>query len=76
MSAQEVTEFDVKRVTGLLDSPEWAGLKVFTVAEVASILRMSPLKIYQLIKSEELPSIRLGRNIRVARHTLAGLLGE
>jgi excisionase family DNA binding protein len=76
MSFQRVIEKEKERLNGVLDSPEWAGKPVFTVRETAKILRLSLLKVYQLIQAEELPAIRLGRNIRVARRTLAGLLGE
>lgn len=60
----------------MLDSPEYVGKPVFTVAEAARLLRLSPLKVYQLVQDEELPAIKLGRSIRIARRTLAGLLGE
>jgi excisionase family DNA binding protein len=76
MSFHDAIEKEKARMPSVLDSPEWAGKPVFTVRETSKILRLSLLKVYQLIQAEELPAIRLGRNIRVARRTLAGLLGE
>ncbi|HEY4017537.1 MAG TPA: helix-turn-helix domain-containing protein [Pseudonocardiaceae bacterium] len=37
-----------------------------TVAEVASALRVSKMTIYRLIRSGELPAMRIGRSFRVS----------
>jgi excisionase family DNA binding protein len=39
--------------------------QLLTVAEVAAQLRVSTMTIYRLIRSGELPAVRVGRNYRV-----------
>lgn len=36
-----------------------------TVAEVASLMRVSKMTVYRLIKGGELPAVRVGRSFRV-----------
>ena len=40
-------------------------LSLLKVAEVAQILNVSDSHVYRLIKSGELPSVRMGRSLRV-----------
>lgn len=40
-------------------------LAFLTVAEVASVMRVSKMTVYRLVHSAELPSIRVGRSFRV-----------
>ncbi|CAN5462085.1 hypothetical protein BH20ACT21_BH20ACT21_00020 [soil metagenome] len=47
---------------------------VLTVEEVARLLRVGRTACYSAIRSGELPSIRLGRAIRVPKHALADML--
>lgn len=42
--------------------PDW-----LTVAEVAKTLRVSPMAIYRLVHSKELPSAKVGNSIRIRR---------
>ncbi len=42
-----------------------SGVKFFTVAEVASLMRVSKMSVYRLIHSGELESVRFGRSFRV-----------
>jgi excisionase family DNA binding protein len=39
--------------------------RLLTVAEVASIMRVSNMTVYRLIKSGELPALRVGKNYRI-----------
>ncbi len=48
---------------------------VLTRAEAATLLRVSPDTVTRLLTSGELPAIRSGRTIRVAREQIARLLG-
>ena len=43
---------------------------LLTVPEVAALLRISRNSAYELIARNALPSVRLGRTIRVPRHAL------
>jgi excisionase family DNA binding protein len=40
-------------------------IKFLTVAEIATLTRLSKMTIYRIIKSGELESIRFGRSFRV-----------
>ena len=50
-------------------SPQTAGrlaeVKFLTVAEVASLMRVSKMTVYRLVHSGELPAVRVGRSFRV-----------
>ena len=43
----------------------------YTTEEIAQILKVSKLTVYDLIKKEQLPSYRVGRQIRIDAHDLA-----
>ena len=49
--------------------PGWtsrqAGDRLLTVAEVAGVMRVSTMTVYRLIKSGELPALRVGKNYRI-----------
>jgi excisionase family DNA binding protein len=47
------------------DEPSLAGLDFLTVAEVATIMRVSKMTVYRLVHSGELPAVRVGRSFRV-----------
>jgi excisionase family DNA binding protein len=59
-----------------------ARARFLTPKEVADLLRVSPMTVYRLIKSGELPAVRVGKAFRVreddmdayiaARYTRAG----
>ncbi len=40
-------------------------VKFLTVAEVASVMRVSKMTVYRLVHSGELPAARVGRSFRV-----------
>jgi excisionase family DNA binding protein len=41
------------------------GTRLLTVAEVAAAMRVSTMTVYRLIKSGDLPAVRVGHNYRV-----------
>ena len=47
---------------------------VLRVAEVAEVLRCDPSTVYAMVRRDELPSIRVGRNLRFSRDQLARFL--
>lgn len=50
---------------------------VFTVPEVAAILRCSPKTVYEMARRGELPGTRhVGRSLRIARGPLLRWLGQ
>ena len=49
---------------------------LLTVAEVASVLRVSNMTVYRLIKAGDLPALRVGKNYRIREADLATFLAE
>ncbi|GGQ63129.1 transcriptional regulator [Kitasatospora griseola] len=47
-----------------------------TVAEVASVMRVSKMTVYRLVHSGELPAIRVGRSFRVPEQKVHEYLQE
>jgi excisionase family DNA binding protein len=43
----------------------FAKARFLTVQEVAELMRVSTMTVYRLIKSGELPAVRVGRSFRV-----------
>ena len=41
-----------------------------TVAEVASLMRVSKMTVYRLVHNGELPAVRVGRSFRVPEHAV------
>ncbi|HWJ66382.1 MAG TPA: helix-turn-helix domain-containing protein [Nocardioides sp.] len=39
--------------------------KFLTIAEVASVMRVSKMTVYRLVHNGELPAVRVGRSFRV-----------
>lgn len=54
--------------SGKQDAPggaSLAGTQFLTVAEVATLMRVSKMTVYRLVHSGELPAVRVGRSFRV-----------
>lgn len=47
---------------------------LLTVAEVAQHMRVSNMTVYRLIKSGQLPALRVGKNFRIRSRDLASYL--
>ncbi len=45
--------------------PSLAEMKFLTVAEVATVMRVSRMTVYRLVHSGEVPAVRVGRSFRV-----------
>ena len=52
------------------------GTRLLTVAEVASAMRVSTMTVYRLIKSGDLPAVRVGQNYRVRERGRRALSGR
>lgn len=48
--------------------------RLLTVAEVASVMRVSRMTVYRLIRRGQLKAIRVGRNYRVREEDLGAYL--
>ncbi len=47
------------------DASTLGGTQFLTVAEVASLMRVSKMTVYRLVHGGELPAVRVGRSFRV-----------
>lgn len=45
--------------------PVLAEVRFLTVAEVASVMRVSKMTVYRMVHAGELPAVRVGRSFRV-----------
>lgn len=51
-----------------------AEMRFLTVAEVATLMRVSKMTVYRLLHSGELAAVRVGRSFRVPEHAVHGYL--
>lgn len=51
-------------------------VQFLTVAEVASVMRVSKMTVYRLVHSGHLPAIRVGRSFRVPEHAVHDYLRD
>lgn len=49
-------------------------VKFLTVAEVATVMRVSKMTVYRLLHSGELPAVRVGRSFRVPERAVQDYL--
>jgi excisionase family DNA binding protein len=42
-----------------------SGVRFLTVAEVATMMRVSKMTVYRLVHNAEMPAVRVGRSFRV-----------
>ncbi len=54
----------------------FVGDRLLTVAEVADTMRVSNMTVYRLIKSGELPALRVGKNYRLRESDVDGYLSK
>lgn len=47
-----------------------AGVKFLTVAEVATLMRVSKMTVYRLVHSGDLNAVRVGRSLRVPEESV------
>ncbi|AUI63117.1 DNA-binding protein [Amycolatopsis coloradensis] len=47
------------------DLPSVGQVQFLTVAEVATLMRVSKMTVYRLVHSGELPAVRVGKSFRV-----------
>ena len=49
----------------MADDRDLSAVRFLTVAEVASMMRVSKMTVYRLVHNGELPAVRVGRSFRV-----------
>jgi excisionase family DNA binding protein len=50
---------------GLTETRAFTTGRLFTVAEVAEVMRVSNMTVYRLIRSGELPALQVGKGYRI-----------
>ena len=60
----------------MADTQPFATGGLLTVAEVAAAMRVSNMTVYRLIKSGELPAVRVGKGYRIRSSELQRFLEE
>ncbi|MFZ0832681.1 MAG: helix-turn-helix domain-containing protein [Mycobacterium sp.] len=63
-----------KRDSGSGDVAPAPRAQFLTVAEVASLMRVSKMTVYRLVHNGELPAVRVGRSFRVHAKAVHDLL--
>lgn len=56
--------------------PALADVRFLTVAEVASVMRVSKMTVYRMVHAAELPAIRVGRSFRVPEQAVHDYLRD
>jgi excisionase family DNA binding protein len=54
----------------------YARARFLTVAEVADLMRVSTMTVYRLIKSGELPAVRVGKSYRLREEDIDSFLAK
>jgi excisionase family DNA binding protein len=54
----------------------YARARFLTVAEVAELMRVSTMTVYRLIKSGDLPSVRVGKSYRLREEDIDSFLAK
>jgi excisionase family DNA binding protein len=57
-------------------SKSYVGESLLTVSEVASMMRVSNMTVYRLIKAGDLPALRVGKNYRIRASDVDRYLDE
>ena len=52
-----------------------SGVRFLTVAEVATVMRVSKMTVYRLVHSGDLTAVRVGRSFRVPERAVHAYLG-
>lgn len=56
--------------------PSYVGDRLLTVVEVATLMRVSNMTVYRLIKAGDLAAIRVGKNYRIREKDVGRYLSE
>ncbi len=60
----------------IVTSNPFTEARLLTVNEVADVLRVSRMTVYRLIKTGEMPALRVGRNYRLREEDVHSYLRE
>lgn len=60
----------------MTDDRQVTDVTFMTVAEVASMMRVSKMTVYRLVHAGELPAVRVGRSFRVPEKAVHAYLNQ
>ena len=72
----EVGDARVRKIEVTMSQERLAEVRFLTVAEVASIMRVSKMTVYRMVHGGELPAVRVGRSFRVPEDEVQKYLRE
>jgi len=58
------------------DTTSLSEVRFLTVAEVATLMRVSKMTVYRLVHAGDLTAVRVGRSFRVPEHAVDAYLRE
>jgi excisionase family DNA binding protein len=65
MAADPAGPRDASASSSSVPAERLGELKFLTVAEVATLMRVSKMTVYRLVNAATLPAVRVGRSVRV-----------
>jgi excisionase family DNA binding protein len=72
----EVDDAHGREIGVAMTERQLAEVRFLTVAEVASIMRVSKMTVYRMVHAGELPAIRVGRSFRVPEDAVNSYLKQ
>ena len=72
----EAGDASVQKIEVAMSHERLAEVRFLTVAEVASIMRVSKMTVYRMVHGGELPAVRVGRSFRVPEDEVQKYLRE
>lgn len=72
----EVGDASMQKIEVAMSHERLAEVRFLTVAEVASIMRVSKMTVYRMVHAGELPAVRVGRSFRVPEDEVQKYLRE
>ena len=72
----EVGDASRQKIEVAMSHERLAEVRFLTVAEVASIMRVSKMTVYRMVHAGELPAVRVGRSFRVPEDEVQKYLRE
>ena len=72
----EVGDASLQKIEVAMSHERLAEARFLTVAEVASIMRVSKMTVYRMVHAGELPAVRVGRSFRVPEDEVQKYLRE
>jgi excisionase family DNA binding protein len=74
----DLVRFDAESPVNMTTTPEraFSEVRFLTVAEVASVMRVSKMTVYRLVHGGDLPAVRVGRSFRVPEQAVHDYLRD